>query len=29
MKNIIKPLAKSILIPLELTASASATHAAI
>ena len=29
MKNIIKPLAKSILIPLELTAAAAATHAAI
>ena len=29
MKNVLKPLAKSILIPLELTAAASATDAAI
>ena len=29
MKNLLKPLAKSILIPLGLTAAASATHAAI
>ena len=29
MKNVLKPLAKSVLIPLELTATASSTHAAI
>ena len=29
MKNVLKPLAKSVLIPLELTAEASATDAAI
>ena len=29
MKNVLKPLAKSILIPLRLTAAASATYAAI
>ena len=29
MKNVLKPLAKSVLIPLELTAAASATDAAI
>ena len=29
MKNVLKPLAKSVLIPLELTAVASATYAAI
>ena len=28
-KNVLKPIAKSILMPLELTASASAIHAAI
>ena len=29
MKNVLKPLAKSVLIPLGLTAAASATHTAI
>ena len=29
MKNVLKPLAKSVLIPLELTAASSATDAAI
>ena len=29
MKNVVKPLAKSVLIPLGLTAAASATDAAI
>ena len=29
MKNVLKPLAKSVLIPLRLTAAASATDAAI
>ena len=29
MKNVLKPLAKSVLVPLELTAAASTTDAAI